>query len=43
MDLRILTARPYDLAADRTRAVKRLRAQLLENFPALERAFDYAA
>lgn len=37
--LRILTARRYDLATDRTRAINRLRAQLLEYFPALERAF----
>ncbi|NUK33308.1 IS110 family transposase [Streptomyces lunaelactis] len=43
VDLKILTARRYNLAADRTRAINRLRAQLLEYFPALERAFDYAA
>ncbi|MEV8312310.1 transposase [Streptomyces flavidovirens] len=43
VDLKILTARRYDLAADRTRAINRLRAQLLEYFPSLERAFDYAA
>ncbi|WP_411152858.1 IS110 family transposase [Streptomyces sp. A30] len=43
VDVRILTARRYDLAADRTRAINRLRAQLLEFFPALERAFDYNA
>jgi transposase len=42
VDLRILTARRIDLAADRTRAINRLRAQLLEYFPALERAFDYS-
>ncbi|MFI1582811.1 IS110 family transposase [Embleya sp. NPDC020630] len=42
VDLKILTARRMDLAADRTRAVNRLRAQLLEFFPALERAFDYS-
>ncbi|GFG53725.1 hypothetical protein MAGR_51660 [Mycolicibacterium agri] len=41
VDLRILTARRIDLVADRTRAINRLRAQLLEYFPALERAFDY--
>ncbi|MGP4005746.1 IS110 family transposase [Streptomyces sp. 4N124] len=41
VDLRILTARRMDLAADRTRTINRLRAQLLEYFPALERAFDY--
>ncbi|WP_158778726.1 IS110 family transposase [Streptomyces cellulosae] len=42
-DLRILTTRRYDPAADRTRAINRLRVQLLEFFPALERAFDYNA
>lgn len=42
VDLGILTARRYDLAADRTRAINRLRAQMLEYFPALERAFDYS-
>jgi transposase len=42
VDLRILTSRRLDLAADRTRAINRLRAQMLEYFPALQRAFDYA-
>jgi transposase len=42
VELRILTARRSDLVADRTRAINRLRAQLLEYFPALERAFDYS-
>jgi transposase len=42
VDLRILTARRSDLVADRTRAINRLRAQLLEYFPALERAFEYS-
>ena len=42
VELRILTARRADLVADRTRAVNRLRAQLSEYFPALERAFDYS-
>jgi transposase len=41
-ELRILTSRRTDLVADRTRAINRLRAQLLEYFPALERAFDYS-
>ena len=41
VDLRILTTRRSDLVADRTRQINRLRAQLLEIFPALERAFDY--
>jgi transposase len=41
-DLRILTARRTDLACDRTRAINRLRDQLLGYFPALERAFDYS-
>lgn len=42
VDLRILTARRADKACDRTRAINRLRAQLLEYFPALEQAFDYS-
>ena len=41
VDLRFLTSRRLDLAADRTRTINRLRAQMLEYFPALERAFDY--
>ncbi|MGW2937469.1 IS110 family transposase [Streptomyces sp. NPDC001156] len=40
VDLRILTTRRTDLADDRTRQINRLRAQLLEFFPALERALD---
>jgi transposase len=42
-ELRILTSRRTDLVCDRTRAINRLRAQLLEYFPALERAFDYSS
>jgi transposase len=42
VDLRILCARRNDLASDRNRAINRMRAQLLEYFPALERAFDFA-
>ena len=42
-DLRVLTARRTDVTCDRTRVINRLRAQLLEYFPALERAFDYPA
>ncbi|WP_262699516.1 MULTISPECIES: IS110 family transposase [Streptomyces] len=42
IDLKILTARRMDLSADRTRAINRLRAQMLEYFPALERSFDYS-
>ena len=42
VDLRTLCARRTDLASDRNRAINRLRAQLLEYFPALERAFDFA-
>ena len=42
VELRTLCARRTDVAADRNRAINRLRAQLLEYFPALERAFDYA-
>ncbi|MET7391859.1 IS110 family transposase [Streptomyces sp. NPDC005529] len=40
VDLRILTARRTDLVADRTRQINRLRAQLLEICPALERSLD---
>lgn len=42
VDLRLLTARRTDLVCDRVRAINRLRATLLEYFPALERAFDYS-
>jgi transposase len=41
-DLRLLTARRTDLVCDRVRSINRLRATLLEYFPALERAFDYS-
>jgi len=41
-DLRLLTARRTDLVYDRVRAINRLRAMLLEFFPALEAAFDYS-
>jgi transposase len=41
VELRILTSRRTDLVADRTRVINRLRAQMLEYFPALERAFNY--
>jgi transposase len=37
-----LSARRADKSADRVRAINRLQAQLLEYFPALERAFDYS-
>jgi transposase len=40
VDLRLLTARRTDLIQDRTRGINRLRAVLLELFPALERALD---
>lgn len=40
--LRLLTARCADKSADRVMAINRLQAQLLEYFPALERAFDYS-
>ncbi|MHB9856786.1 IS110 family transposase [Streptomyces sp. YIM S03343] len=43
VDPRILTVRRYGLAADRTWAINRMRAQMLEYFRALERAFDYSA
>lgn len=38
VDLRILTGRRLDLVHDRTRQINRLREQLLQIFPALERA-----
>lgn len=41
-DLRLLISRRTDLVCDRTRAINRLCATLLEYFPALEAAFDYA-
>ncbi|GFZ96542.1 IS110 family transposase [Nesterenkonia alkaliphila] len=41
-ELRMLTGYRADLVADRTRVINRLRATLLEYFPGLERAFDYA-
>ncbi|MFJ1758590.1 IS110 family transposase [Kitasatospora sp. NPDC088134] len=40
IDLRTLTTRRLDLVFDRTRQINRLRAQLLEIFPALERVLD---
>ncbi|MEV5593620.1 IS110 family transposase [Streptomyces sp. NPDC052496] len=40
LDLRLLTSRRLDVVHDRTRQINRLRAQLLEFFPALERALD---
>jgi transposase len=40
VDLRTLTTRRTDLVADRTRQINRLRAQLLEVFPALERELE---
>jgi transposase len=42
VDLRLLTALRTDLICDRVRAIIRLRATMLEYFPALERAFDYS-
>jgi transposase len=42
VELRMLAAHRADLVADRTRAINRLRATLLEYFPGLEAAFDYA-
>jgi transposase len=41
-DLKLLTARRTDLVFDRVRAINRLRATMLEFFPALEAAFDYS-
>ncbi|MFF8569128.1 IS110 family transposase [Streptomyces albidoflavus] len=40
VDLRTLTTRRLDTVFDRTRQINRLRAQLQEIFPALERALD---
>ncbi|MBB2506515.1 IS110 family transposase [Amycolatopsis echigonensis] len=40
VDLRTLTNRRTDLVCDRTRAINRIRHQLLEYFPALERRLD---
>ena len=42
IDLRLLTSRRTDLIYDRVRAINRLRALMLEYFPALEAAFDYS-
>lgn len=42
-ELKILSTRRADLVHDRTRAVNRLRSLLLNYFPGLESAFDYAA
>lgn len=42
VELRMLAAHRSDLVADRTRTINRLRATLLEYFPGLEAAFDYA-
>ncbi|MEV6496917.1 IS110 family transposase [Streptomyces prunicolor] len=40
VDLRTLTARRTDVVCDRTRQINRLRAQLVEIFPALERVLE---
>lgn len=40
VDLRTLTTRRLDVVFDRTRQINRLRAQLLEIFPALERVLE---
>ncbi|MGW4876481.1 IS110 family transposase [Streptomyces sp. NPDC004262] len=40
VELRVLTNRRADLVADRTRRINRLRGQLTEIFPALERILD---
>ncbi|MFJ8143213.1 IS110 family transposase [Streptomyces sp. NPDC096013] len=40
VDLRTLTNRRLDVVFDRTRQINRLRARLLEMFPALERSLD---
>ena len=40
--LRLLTSHRLDVVHDRVRAMNRLRATLLEYFPALERSFDHS-
>jgi len=42
VDLRLLTSHRTDVVCDRVRQINRLRATLVEYFPALERAFDYS-
>ena len=42
VDLRLLTSHRLDVIHDRVRAINRLRATMLEYFPALEDAFDYS-
>lgn len=42
VELRLLTSYRTDLTYDRVRMINRLRALLLEYFPALEAAFDYS-
>ena len=42
VDLQLLTSYRTDVMCDRVRVINRLRAVMLEYFPALERAFDYS-
>jgi len=42
VDLRLLTSHRLDVIHDRVRAINRLRATMLEYFPALEKVFDYS-
>jgi transposase len=42
IDLQLLTSYRHDVMCDRVRTINRLRAVMLEYFPALERAFDYS-
>jgi transposase len=42
VDLQLLTSFRTDVMCDRVRTINRLRAVMLEYFPALERAFDYS-
>lgn len=42
VELRLLASHRADLVTDKTRAINRMRAALLEYFPGLEAAFDYA-
>lgn len=42
VDLRLLTSHRLDVVHDRVRVINRMRATMLEYFPALERTFDYS-
>jgi hypothetical protein len=42
LNVKLLTARRLGLIYERVRMINRLRARILEYFPALDRAFDYS-